>query len=251
MNKINAFLNGLILSLKGIKTFKPTKTFNGKRVAIVGPADSAFEEEKGSFIDQFDYVVRINKAPSTWKFENEKFTGARTDIWFHSFFENNESGGGPLTKDIFLERNISIVINPRTNFQAYRRSFTFYKKHSYFIPVFHLQNKFYNSLKNEFPSSLKPTIGLTALFTILQTKCKEVYITGFTFFKTPYAQGYRDHLVDMKANANHIKDQGQHDVNLEYKIFKHLLKISPCMRIEMDQKLKTILKEDADFVSYK
>lgn len=37
------------------------------------------------------------------------------------------------------------------------------------------------------------------------------------FFRTPYAQDYRDHLIDMKANQKHIYKQGLHDPELELK----------------------------------
>lgn len=60
-----------------------------------------------------------------------------------------------------------------------------------------------------------PKVGFTALNIILNSKCKEAYITGFTFFKTPYTADYRSQLTSMKANQEHIKNQGLHNPDLE------------------------------------
>ncbi len=90
-------IKGLWLMFIFTKKFHHEDVFKGKRVAVIGAADSAFEKENGEYIDQFDYVIRINKAPYSWLEKNEKYTGKKTDIWFHSFFENEESGGGPLS----------------------------------------------------------------------------------------------------------------------------------------------------------
>lgn len=64
-----------------------------------------------------------------------------------------------------------------------------------------------------------PKVGFTALNIILNSKCKEAYITGFTFFKTPYTADYRSQLTSMKANQEHIKNQGLHNPDLEFKEF--------------------------------
>src|SRR5690606_996488 len=106
MEKFKTSLHGFWLFMTCAKIFNPIDFFSNKRVAIVGPADSAYERENGDYIDAFDYIIRINKAPSSWIRENEKFTGTRTDIWYHSFFENEESGGGPLSPELLKERGI-------------------------------------------------------------------------------------------------------------------------------------------------
>ena len=54
------------LMLSTFKTFHPEKEYRNKRVAIVGAADSAFEEKNGKYIDEHDVVVRVNKAPHSW-----------------------------------------------------------------------------------------------------------------------------------------------------------------------------------------
>ncbi|MFD2518543.1 glycosyltransferase family 29 protein [Salinimicrobium flavum] len=244
MNKLINFFKGIPFFFQGIKVFHPKISFSGKRVAIVGPADSAYEMENGSYIDGFDYVIRINKAISTWKHENEKYIGTRTDLWFHSFFENEKSGGGKLNPEIIIERGVNTLVNPRSTFQAYRRTFNFYRKYKHTIPVYHLSDNVYRALKKEFPDNLRPTVGFTALYAALISECNELFITGFTFFKTPYAQGYRDHLVDLEENKKHFKKQGIHDAGLEFILFKKFLKESRCETVKLDNKLDAILAND-------
>ena len=243
MIKLVNLLQGLFYTISSIMTFDPEKEFAGKKIAIVGPADSAFEVENGKKIDSFDYVVRINKAPGTWNSTNEKFIGTKTDIWFHSFFENKISGGGPLSREIMNTREISKIINPRTSFDAYRRTFNFFRKYGRpeNTKICHLPIGFYKSIDQNFPEGLRPTVGFTALVSALESACEELFITGFTFFKTPYAKGYRDHLIDLKENKKHFKKQGIHDADLEYTLFKDYLKNSKCKQITLDDKLTQIL----------
>lgn len=244
MNKLLQSSKGLLLTLKNWKTFKPAQLFSDKRVAIVGPADSAYDKLNAGYIDGFDYVIRINKTPSSWNKENEKFIGRKTDIWFHSFFENTLSGGGPLQPEIIHNLNIKYLVNPRPEFKAYRRTFNFYRKYQKNIPVYHLNAIIYKDLIAKFPKHLKPTVGFVALYAALTSPCKELYVTGFTFFKTPYAKGYRDHLIDMKENEKHFKKQGIHDSDLEYRLFKNALKESQCKEISVDDKLQEILQSE-------
>lgn len=246
MEKIIESIKGIYYTLQNSKKFESNKIFKNKRVAIVGPADSAYDNLNGQFINGFDYVIRINKTPSSWNPGNEKFVGNKTDIWFHSFFENTESGGGPLDPLIFHRMKIKYLVNPRTTFKAYRRTFNFYRKYQQDIPVYHLDSKVYNDLLTRFPGELRPTVGFVALYSALKANCQELFITGFTFFKTPYAKGYRDHLMDLNENKKHFKKQGIHDSELEYQIFKNTIKNHNCTKLHIDDKLSEILESEQE-----
>src|SRR5690348_8693302 len=108
-----AFLGLLIMPFR-VRIFRPDRVFRNKRVAIVGPADSAYQQENGAFIDGFDYVIRLNKALVTWNKDNEKYLGRRTDILLHNFHENMDSGGGgPLDWTLFKRFGVRYLIQPR------------------------------------------------------------------------------------------------------------------------------------------
>lgn len=229
--------------LLSTKIFRPEDVFKGKRVAVIGAADSAFEKENGDYIDSFDIIVRVNKAPHSWSPEKAKFIGSRTDVLFHSFYENTDSGGGPIDFELYDRQGIKFIVNPNHNNKGLRTHLNYFKRNlnnkiTYFLP-----HRFYKKMTGNF-GKIIPTVGYSALYTVLNSECKEVYITGFTFFKTPYANDYRDHLKDMKANENHLKKQGIHDPDLEFELFKKELNKRESGHINMDARLLVILKTE-------
>jgi hypothetical protein len=223
------------------------KTFDlsflkGKRIVIVGAASSALNTGKGKYIDDFDVVVRVNKAPvllQSAKFEND--IGKRTDILFHSFYENEFSGGGPLDFELYDRLGISFVINPMPGYWGHRFSFNYYKKYLTPRVVFRLPATVYSFVEGKF-TPFRPTTGFFALLTLLQSEFSELYITGFTFFRTPYADGYRDALKDVAVNQKYIAESKQHDPDIEYREFRNLLQLNKHKNIVMDETLASIVK---------
>ena len=63
-------LAGIYYMMSSLKIFKAEETFKNKRIAVIGAANSAFSEKNGSYIDDFDIVVRVNKAPHNLNAEN-------------------------------------------------------------------------------------------------------------------------------------------------------------------------------------
>ncbi|MGJ3236240.1 glycosyltransferase family 29 protein [Marivirga sp.] len=240
MKFIKAFLGLLILPFN-LRFFNPLSVFKNKRVAIIGAADSAFEKKNGKYINEFDIVIRINKAVVNWNEKNEEYLGTKTDVLFHNFYENEHSGGGKLDFSLFDSRGINYVVNPNSDFSGIRLNYNFYKKYLKWNRTFILQPSLYKKMIQPF-GDLKPTMGYASLWCALNAPCKEVFITGFTFFKTPYSIGYRDHLVDMKANKKHLKDQGIHDPNLEYQEFLKLINSIPSSKIHFDKQLQMIVE---------
>ena len=89
-------VKGLWYTLTRQQVF-PMEIFRGKRVALVGAAATAVTENARGYIDGFDLVVRINKAPYVLSASSAPETlGHRMDILFHSFYENELTGGGRL-----------------------------------------------------------------------------------------------------------------------------------------------------------
>ena len=233
--------------IRCIRTFDPYVQFKDKKIAIIGPADSAFENANGEYIDSFDFVIRINKAPHSWTDEKSKYLGTKSDILFHSFYENSISGGGVLDIDLYKAMGIRFLINPRTTFSSYRRTFNFFRKYLKKQKVYHLPVTFYKEMQKPFGSD-RPTVGFAALFSALRSECELVFISGFTFFRTPYASGYRDHLRDMERNLEHIKEQGVHDIQLEYELFKKNVENTRCRKVVFDHKLEKIIETDYETV---
>lgn len=244
-NRIYRFSLGFILFLLCKRTINLAKLCEGKRIAILGAADSAFNTGKGSYIDGFDIVIRINKAPLLLKNETWKNDiGTKTDILFHSFFENERSGGGPLDIALFDALKIQYLVNPISEYRGYRVIFNFYKK--YLLPktVYSIPRNIYKKIKEQL-GNYQPTIGFCALYAVLQTNFSELYITGFTFFKTDFGKGYRDEIKESKLAKQFIYDAGLHNPDLEYREFAKLYKQHSTKKIVTDEVLYTILRSNS------
>ncbi len=235
------FVSGLFLMLLYWRRLDLCRLTRGKRLAVVGAANSAFNTGLGEFIDNFDVVVRINKAPyvvadGKWR----KDIGARTDILFHSFFENEVSGGGRLDFAIYDELGIKYVVNPIANFSGYRVIFNFYKKYLNGERTYSLGRKEYDELALRL-NGFQPTIGFCALYALLKTEFSELYITGFTFFKTAFGEGYRNQMKEPEQVQKFIKDAGLHDPDLEFSVFLEMLEEYKDKKIVLDDELKKIV----------
>lgn len=239
--KVWSTFNGILFLVLGLRIFNPQKILKNKKVAVIGAADSALQAEKGEYIDSFDVVIRINKALHTWNPDHELFFGKRTDILYHSFYENEYSGGGPIDCEAFRDFGMKYLVNPDSSPKGLLTHLNFYKRKGGKERTFLLSPFIYRSLIRLF-GKWKPTVGFTALYSVLNSSCKEVYISGFSFFKTSYVGGYRDHLKTKEANDLHIKKQGLHNPDLEFEIFKQLLENNKCGKIHCDRVLTSLLK---------
>lgn len=240
-------IKGLILMLTSIKISKVEEIFKDKRVAVIGAADSAFKKENGNYIDDFDLIVRVNKAPYSWHPQKAKYIGSRTDVLFHSFYENTDSGGGPIDFELFEKRGIKYVINPNCNLKGLLTHLNYYKRNLNKKRTYLLPRKLYRKMTANF-GQIIPTVGYSALYTVLNSNCKEIFITGFTFFKTPYANDYRDHLKDMEINKEHLKSQGIHNPDLELAEFirqKGINEKESSTKIVLDDALINIVEQYA------
>lgn len=235
-------IKGIILMLNYTKMFNPNKIFKGKRIAIIGAADSAFKEENGEYINGFDFIIRVNKAPHSLTPEKFKYIGNRTDILLHSFYENSNSGGGPIDLELYNRQGIKYIINPNNNFKGLRVHLNYFKRNLNKVATYILQKNIYGKMTREF-SQWTPTIGYSALFIALNAPYREIFITGFTFFKTPYANDYRDHFKDMERNKEHIRNQAIHNPDIELKQFIKELNIAfkKNPNIKMDRTLSNIV----------
>lgn len=248
LTKLYKALYGFILMMRFTRQFN-SKILIGKRIAIVGPASSAYNTGRGGFIDAFDIVIRINKAPLLLRDDSlKKDIGSKTDILFHSFFENEFSGGGPLDFVLYDKLNIHYVINPIPTWFGKRATFNFYKKYLLKRRVYAVPAAPYKGMLSSF-GKFRPTTGFCSLMLALNLDFSQLFITGFTFFKTPYGSGYRDALKDVEVNKKYIADSNIHNPDIEYEQFKMMLKNNGHKAIIVDRELRLILEEDGVFVN--
>ncbi len=242
MKKYFDAVRGLGLAFSGIKVFD-LNVLRSRRVAIIGPASSAFNTGKGGFIDNFDIVIRVNKSALTVDSSRHSGDiGTRTDILFHCFLENMYSGGGPLDFGMYERQGIKYVVNPRNEWSGLRSSFNFYKKYLSPTVTYVLPRKLYSEISNAM-GGYRPTTGFSALFAALESQFSELYIAGFTFFKTAYGTGYRDEMKEANQARDFMKQVGLHNPDVELDEFKKLLRRHATKNIHLDQELQTIVEK--------
>ena len=216
------------------------KILKGKRVAVIGAADTILDSEDGEFIESFDIILRMKKAPYSWSQSQNKYIGKRTDYLLHSFFENEISGGGKIDAEFYESFGIQKIINPNNNSIGKRALLNFYKRNSITLNTYLLKKEITDLICAGFENKL-PTMGFYALAVALLSETEEVYLKGFSFFQTAYADGYRNNFKDIKSNKEHIAHQNIHDPDLEFEKFKELVKTSPSKKITLDNYLKNLL----------
>lgn len=195
--------------------------FKDKRVAIVGGSDSVLKEKLGSYIDDFDVVIRINKGVGVIDLQSE-YTGSRTDFLFHTFFDDGTKGGSPITLDLWNRHKVGRLIFMSNFFCS---SFGFTTIHN-FVKMTARQVRFSQVPEPYFIENKKivhpytPTTGFVAINTVFQCRPKELYLTGLTFFKTPHNDAYRD--GNLKFYTSLFDLTSVHNPDLEYNHVKQL-----------------------------
>ena len=235
---------GIILYAFYAKKFK-LKLLKDKTIAVVGPADSALHTGLGTVIDNYDIVVRFNKAPYQLnEGMHKEDIGSRLDILFHNFLENEKTGGGRLDFELYKKLGIAYVVNPIPTYFGRRLVYNFYKKYLIKENIYIAEKSAYEDNIEKF-GKYRPTTGFAGLNFILNSDFRSLHITGFTFFKTAYGDGYRDHLKNPEINKKHIKTENAHDPDIEYNQFVELLKLKSDKEITTDKKLSEILMKES------
>lgn len=160
--------------------------FDGKRVAIVGSGPGVLDNESGH-IDGHDVVVRVNN----YKLLNS--TGRRTDV-FYSFF-----GSSIKKKSEELRRDGTRLCMCKCP-NAHAIESEWHRRHNKMIGVDYRPHydrrrdwwfcDTYIPTVEEFLTPFEllgrhvPTTGFAAIFEILSHNPREVYLTGFDFFRS-------------------------------------------------------------------
>lgn len=212
-----------------VSPFAPS-IFTGKRVVVIGGADSAFKEKVGTFIDGFDVVVRVNKGVEVVD-QFSEFIGKRTDVLFHCFFEDEAEGGSPITPALWEKHNVKQLLmshNSVCSNYAYRNFYNFLFKTKGKVGFSQISGQQHQA-NFEALHGAAPTTGFIAIKTILDSLPKELYITGITFFKTAHQQEYRKGTVeDYKTMFN---KSSSHNPEFEYQYVKEqYLKFPNCVK---------------------
>lgn len=214
-----------------------------KRVVIVGPAPSIINSGQGNLIDSYDIVVRINKAVPV-PINLHKDIGSRTDILYNCLKQTADCGG-IINMNILHNNGVKCLICPYPPIFPFKKDIekfvlqneNFNKKHNKLMPFRHIDTKYYKILEYQMKS--RPNSGICAILDLLSFDIKELYITGFTFFKGGYYKQYRP--LNEKQVLDRMKKAGNHN-QLEQKRYMKSILLND-NRVKMDQALLNVLKD--------
>jgi len=211
---------------------------NNKRIAVIGPAPSAFQNNNPDKMESFDLVMRFNSAvPLTEEVKN--ILGPRTDILCNCL-EPHPISGGKVDPEIWIKENVKWIISPYPKDIWFAKSnidrFISLNKSRLGITCFDLNQ--YNVIENEIKT--RPNSGILGIMHLLNYNVKELYITGITFGRGGYHKGYKDDIspeqYDKLANGK------WHSQKPQETFFKKLYKENKNI-IKVDITLKSILEE--------
>jgi hypothetical protein len=163
------------------------KTFEGKRVAIVGSGPGVMANEHG-FVDSHDVVVRVNN----YKLFPER-TGARTDV-FYSFFGSSikktaaELMGDGVVLCMCKCPNAQFIDSPwhRDNGKMAGVDFRgiYNQRKGWWFCDTYIPSV--EAFKAHFDLLAKhvPTTGFAAILDVLEHRPASLYLTGFDFFES-------------------------------------------------------------------
>jgi len=235
--------------------------FSGKKVAIIGPSPSIYNEENGCEIeDEYDIIVRINKQ---WHHDSslDTYIGKRTDILYNCM-NCSEECGGIINTDYVKHHNLKLIVDPIMfgyNMQNTRdHIFRGIKRLDWYV-MFHLNNR------NNIPFGMinmdkyiewdkqvdtRINTGLLAILDVLSSDAEEVYIKGFTFFKDGYISNYRNKIGgketseenSSQAVLSYMDKYKIHDQEKQWYFFKTFIQDDVIKsKLKMDKALTDIM----------
>lgn len=209
--------------------------FDGKSIAIIGGADSVFAEKKGAYIDSFDIVVRINKGIES-DTKNSEYLGERTDILFQGL-DDLPHCCGKVEPIEWLKKGVKSVIFPYNGIAQLNSIDRYVVRAKGKLPLYQVSEKKLKEIKNIIKSN--PTTGFSAIYLLSRVNYQKIYITGFTFYKTPYRKGYNE----SKSYKQLLTSMKDHDPDMEYNVVKQIYENKK--NIEVDKVLEAIFETEA------
>jgi len=161
----------------------------GKRIIIVGPAGYLQGQGKGSWIDSFDVVIRINHAIPV---KYPKDYGKRTDVLYHILSHRSEDG---IHKKLVERSEIETWVKHGLKWLVSRHESLSRRVRQMetvidgLIPWITIHRIFYRKMANAI-SRKNPNTGLVAIMHLLSMPIKSLQVVGFDFYRSGVYTGY-------------------------------------------------------------
>tara|TARA_B100001996_G_C18563491_1_gene555533 strand:- start:38 stop:826 length:789 start_codon:yes stop_codon:yes gene_type:complete len=224
---------------------KLNKLIKKKKVIIVGPSPHLKNKKKGSFIDSFDCVIRINEIGINENLHEDY--GSKTDVSFLTLSEDSLIVYQQMKKSLNYSSLKMVVhagdehnLNPFANVAKSRNIFDIFNELNLETDFYHIEKPSFSERCKEFNSF--PSTGSLAIKEILKYEFHNLYICGFSFFTTKYMynknrQKFEILISDKKAKHN-IRMSG-HNTRQEVKVLKDIIRNDP--KVDGDKFFRRII----------
>lgn len=189
-----------------------------KSIALVGPAESIVGTNKGSIIDKFDLVVRLNKSiPLPESIKND--IGSRTDIMYNSLNTTDFPGENKLNPKIYKKYGVKYVCSsyPFNNNIFHDDILNYVNKYKFELPLKVMDDMKFKKFENILGT--RPYTGTCAIMDLLSYPIKYLYITGLDFYQTKYYDEYRR---ISKGTLKYNKNSPIHQCKPQLDYLKHI-----------------------------
>lgn len=215
-----------------------SKVFNGKSVAIVGSGPGLTDNPLG-YVDSHDVVVRVNN----YKILDHR-TGFRTDVFYSFFGTSIKKAKSELLKD-----GVQVCMCKCPNSRFYNSPWHVQnrKNHGVDFRYIYFNRKSWWFTDTYIPSTEDflttfyllgkrvPTTGFSAIIDILSLAPKNVYLTGFDFFRSG------KHNLDEPWKSRNPTNPIGHDPDRE---LRWLIANMENYKVLVDPKLSAIIKKE-------
>ena len=208
---------------------------SGKCVALIGPAESILNTNKGSVIDKFDIIVRLNKSiPLPVGLEHD--IGSRTDVVYNSLNTSDYPGENKFGTKLYKKHGIKFVSSsyPFNNAIFKQDILNYIRKYNFEIPFKTFDDNKFKSLEKYIGT--RPYTGTCAIFDLLSYPIKYLYISGLDFYHSKYYKEYREMT---KGQQKYSRDSQIHQAKPQLNYLKNISLFDN--RIILDSFLDTLL----------
>ena len=212
-----------------------TEYVSGKCVALIGPAESILNTNKGDIIDKFDIIVRLNKSiPLPEGLEHD--IGSRTDIIYNSLNTTDYPGQNRFGTKLYKKHGIKFVSSsyPFNNPIFKQDILNYINKYNFELPFKTFDDNKFRNLEKYLGT--RPYTGTCAIFDLLSYPIKYLYISGLDFYHSKYYKEYREIT---KGQQKYSRDSNIHQAKPQLNYLKNISLFDN--RIILDSFLDTLL----------
>ncbi|WP_299820195.1 hypothetical protein [uncultured Jannaschia sp.] len=221
------------------------EAFEGKRVIVVGPAETVLDDLKNTIVDNYDVVVRLNNGIAL-KNASPDILGQRTDLLVHNLREYGDRSAGAIPTSFLLENQVGGIVYPHWHKSRLRKLFREKRKalkEEGGPPLTLIPPWMMRKMRAEI-GDRPPTVGTCALLFFLDSPAIELAIHGFTFFETVYAPGYNDTVKTADDARAWVDARGAHEPKLEKTAILRRLETTMVKSVTMGCNVKRHLYAD-------